>query len=124
MEVYLGEKGGLAVGSNRWQDATTERGKPRIYIQQYLDLKLPEGQYESICKELGLEKPFEEEAATEVMETYLEEQDDGSQCESVHIQRGDGLVVLMTVVSYPYRQSTFDQLLAMHVAKKAVGQGE
>ena len=112
------------MGSNRWQGATVERGKPRIYIQQYLDLKLPEEQYTKICKELGLEKPFEEEAATEVMETYLEEQDDGSQCESVHIQRGDGLVILMTVVSFPYRQATFDQLMAAYVAKKAVGQSE
>lgn len=112
------------MGSNRWQDATIERGKPRIYIQQYLDLKLPEEQYARICKELGLEKPFEEESATQVMEHYLEEQADGSQCESVHMQRGDGLVVLMTVVSFPYKQATYDQLLAAHVAKKALGQNE
>jgi hypothetical protein len=117
-------KGVLAVGNNRWQGATTERGKPRIYIQQYLDLKLPEAQYKRICKELGLEKPFEEESAQAVMEAYLEDQNDGSQCESVHIQTGDGIVVLMTVVSFPYKQATYDQLLAAYTAKKAIGQGE
>lgn len=122
--ILKGKKGGLAVGSNRWQDATTERGKPRIYIQQYLDLKLPEGQYKAICKELGLEKPFEEESALAVMEAYLEELADGSQCESVHVSQGDGLVVLMTVVSYPFKQATFDQLMAAHTAKKALGQGD
>ncbi|MFZ5817116.1 MAG: hypothetical protein ACOY93_17785 [Bacillota bacterium] len=112
------------MGSNRWQGATTERGKPRIYIQQYLDLKLPDEQYTRICKELGLEKPFEEESAATVMEAFLEEQGDGAQCESVHLQRGDGLVILMTVVSYPYKQATFDQLMAAHMAKKAMGQGK
>lgn len=112
------------MGSNRWQGATTERGKPRIYIQQYLDLKMPEDEYRRICKELGLEQPFGEEAANEVMETYLEELNDGSQCESVHMQRGDSMVILMTVVSYPYRQATYDQLLAGFVAKKAMGQAE
>lgn len=112
------------MGSNRWQDATTERGKPRIYIQQYLDLKLPEAQYKRICKELGLEKPFVEESAQAVMEAYLDEQDDGSQCESVHIQTGDGIVVLMTVVSFPYKQATYDQLLAAYSAKKVLGQND
>lgn len=117
-------KGGLAVGSDRWQGAMTERGKPRVYIQQYLDLKLPEAQYKQICKEMGLEKPFDEESATAVMEAFLEEQDDGSQCESVHIQQGDGLVILMTVVSFPYKQATFDHLLAAYAAKKSLGQSE
>lgn len=112
------------MGSNRWQGATTERGKPRIYIQQYLDLKLPEEQYKLVCKEMGLQKPFDEESATEVMEAYLEDQEDGAQCESVHIQHGDGIVILMTVISYPYKQATFDQLIAAHAAKKAMGQGE
>ncbi len=122
--AILWEKGGLTVGSDRWQGATTERGKPRVYIQQYLDLKLPEAEYTRICKELGLEKPFEEEAATQVMEAFLEDQDDGSQCESVHIQRGDGIVILMTVISFPYKQATYDQLLAAYVAKKSLGQHE
>lgn len=112
------------MGENRWQGATIERGKPRIYIQQYLDLKLPEEQYKRICKELGLEKPFAEDSALAVMEAFLEDQDDGSQCESVHIQTGDGIVVLMTVVSFPYRQATYDQLLAAYSAKKVLGQNE
>lgn len=112
------------MGSNRWQGATTERGKPRIYIQQYLDLKMPEEQYKRICQELGLEKPFEEESAQAVMEAFLEDQDDGSQCESVHMQRGDGIVVLMTVVSYPFKQATYDQLMAAYAAKKMLGQTE
>lgn len=112
------------MGNDRWQGVTTERGKPRIYIQQYLDLKLPEEQYKQIAKELGLDKPFSEEAANRVMEEYLEALDDGSQCESVHMQRGDGLVILMTVVSYPYKQATYDQLLAAYAAKKALGTAE
>lgn len=112
----------MALGSDRWKGATTERGKPRVYIQQYLDLKLPEEEYKRICKELGLEKPFDEESATRVMEEFLEDQDDGSQCESVHMQRGDGLVILMTVISFPYKQATFDQLTAAYVAKKSLGQ--
>lgn len=124
MALYWSGKGGLTVGSNRWQGATTERGKPRNYIQQYLDLKIPEEQYLRICKELGLEKPFEEEAATQVMEAYLEEQDDGSQCEAVHLHRGDGMVVLITVASFPYKQATFDRLMAAFMAKKALGSGE
>jgi len=112
------------VESSRWQGAVTDFGKPRIYIQQYLDLKLPEDRYKRICKEMGLKKPFSEEAATAVMEAYLEDRDDGSQCESVHIHRGDGLVILMTVVSYPYKQATYDRLMAAFLAKKATGAAE
>lgn len=112
------------MGTDRWQGATTERGKPRVYIQQYLDLKLPEKQYTQLCKEMGFEKPFEEEAATAVLEAYVDDLDDGSQCESVHLQRGDGMVVLMTVVSYPYKQATYDHLLAAYTAKKALAQTE
>lgn len=108
----------------RWQTANVERGKPRIYIQQYLDLRLPEEEYKKIVKEMGLQKPFDEETATEVMEAYLEALDDGSQADSVHLERGDGLVVLMTVVSYPYKQELFDRLTAAFVARKALSGGE
>lgn len=107
--------------TNRWQSATTERGKPRIYIQQYLDLRLPEAEYRQIVRSMGLEKPFSEETASRVMEAYLEDLDDGSQFDNVHIQRGDGIVVLMTVVSFPYKQETYDRLMAEHLAKKALG---
>lgn len=113
-------KGGLSVGMS-WQSATVERGKPRVYIQQFLDLRFPEDEYRAIAKQLGFDKPFEENAATRVMEAYLEELDDGSQCDAVHIQRGDGIVVLMTVVSFAYKQETFDRLMAAHMAKKALG---
>jgi hypothetical protein len=109
------------VGTNRWERATVERGKPRVYIQQYLDLRLPEEDYTQIVKELGLSKPFEEDTAIQVMEHYLEDLDDGSQCDSVHLSRGDGLVVLMTVVSYPFKQEIMDRLMAAHLAKKALG---
>jgi tRNA(His) 5'-end guanylyltransferase len=114
----LVEKGGVSVGTDRWGNATVERGKPRVYIQQYLDLRLPEDRYKQIVKDLGLEKPFDEDTALRVMEEYLEDLDDGSQCDTVHVQRGDGLVVLMTVVSYSYRQETLDRLMAAHMAKK------
>jgi len=109
------------MGAERWQHAIVERGKPRVYIQQFLDLRLPEPEYLSLVKELGLEKPFEEEAASRVMEMYLEELNDGSQFDHVHLQQGDGLVVLVTVISYPYKQDTYDRLLAEHIAKKALG---
>lgn len=109
------------MGTTRWQAATTERGKPRIYIQQFLDLRLPEADYKQIAKDLGLSRPFEEEAATQVMEAYLEEVADGSQCDTVHLQRTEGIVALMTVISYPYRQETHDRLMAEHMAKKALG---
>lgn len=112
------------MAGEQWQGAATERGKPRVYIQQYLDLKLPEGRYKQICQEMGLGQPFSEEAATAVMEAFVEDLDDGSQCDSVHLQRGDGMVVLMTVVSYPYSQATFDRVMAAYLAKKALGQGE
>jgi len=112
------------VAGDRWQGATTDRGKPRIYIQQYLDLKLPEERYKQICREMELEEPFSEEAATAVMEAFLEDLDDGSQCDSVHFHRGDGMVVLMTVVSFPYSQATYDRLMAAYLAKKALGQAE
>lgn len=108
---------------SRWQLATVERGKPRVYIQQYMDLKLPEDDYRKIVGDLGLEKPFSEEAATQVMEAYLEDLGDGSQMDAVHLQRGDGLVILMTVVSLPFKQATFDRLLAEHLAKKALAGG-
>jgi tRNA(His) 5'-end guanylyltransferase len=98
-----------------------ERGKPRVYIQQYLDLRLPEDDYKQIVKDLGLTKPFDEDTAILVMEAYLEDLADGSQCDSVHVQHAEGLVVLMTVASYPFRQETMDRLLAAHVAKKALG---
>lgn len=109
------------MGAERWQHAIVERGKPRVYIQQFLDLRLPVAEYLTIVGELGLEKPFEEEAASRVMETYLEDLSDGSQFDHVHLQQGDGLVVLITVISYPYKQGTYDRLLAEHVAKKALG---
>lgn len=109
---------------DRWASAQVERGKPRVYIQQFLDLKMPEEAYVKIAKELELEKPFEEDAAQLVMETFLEDLDDGSQCDTVHIQRGDGLVMLMTVISFPYKQATFDQLQAAYVAKKALSTNE
>lgn len=112
------------MATNRWECATADRGKPRIYIQQFLDLRLPEAEYLRIVKSLGLEKPFEEDAASHVMEAYLEDLADGSQFDAVHIQRGDGLVVLMTVVSLPYKQETFDRLMAAFIAKKALGAGE
>jgi len=112
------------VGTDRWASAAVERGKPRVYIQQYLDLRMPEEQYTKVVKELGLSKPYDEDTASQVMEAYMEELADGSQCDAVHISRGEGLVVLMTVVSYPYKQETMDRLMAAHVAKKALGQGE
>ncbi|HEY3365636.1 MAG TPA: hypothetical protein VGK74_11325 [Symbiobacteriaceae bacterium] len=112
------------MATDQWQHATAERGKPRIYIQQYLDLRLPEAEYRQVVKNLNLEKPWDEETATQVMEAYLEDLADGSQCDAVHLQRGDGLVVLMTVISYPYKQETFDRLMALHVARKALGGGE
>lgn len=107
--------------TNRWQNATVERGKPRVYIQQFLDLRLPEDVYVKLTKELGLEKPFEEVSASRVVEAYLDDLEDGSQFDAVHIQRGDGIVVLMTVVSFPYKQQTIDRLMAEHIAKKALG---
>lgn len=106
---------------NRWELARVERGKPRVYIQQFLDLRLPEEEYVRIAKDLGLSKPFEEDAASRIMEAFLEDLDDGSQCDAVHIQRGDGIVVLMTVVSFAYKQELFDRLMATHLAKKALG---
>lgn len=109
------------MSTSRWQSAIADRGKPRIYIQQFLDLRLPEEEYQQIVKSMGLAKPFEEETAIRVMEAYLEELDDGSQCDTVHLQRAEGLVVLMTVVSYPFRQETFDRLTAAFLAKKALG---
>lgn len=109
------------MGTNQWEAAAVERGKPRTYIQQYLDLRLPEEIYCKLVKDMGLEKPFDEETAAQVMEAYLNDLDDGSQCDTVHITRGEGLVVLMTVVSYPYRQETMDRLMAAHLAKKALG---
>lgn len=107
---------------DRWQSVRTERGKPRVYIQQFLDLRLPEAEYKKLVESLGLSKPFEEETATRVMEAYLEDLDDGSQCDAVHFQRSEeeGLVVVMTVVSYPFRQESFDRLTAAFLAKKAL----
>jgi tRNA(His) 5'-end guanylyltransferase len=117
-------KGGVSMEDQSWHIATVERGKPRVYIQQFLDLRLPEPEYKDICKKMGLEKPFDEDSAMRVMEQYLEDLDDGSQADAVHIQRGDGIVVLMTVVSYPFKQETFDRLHAAHLAKKALGAAE
>jgi hypothetical protein len=118
----LEEKGGLSVGANRWDRVSVERGKPRVYIQQYMDLKIPEDVYKQIVKEMGLTKPFSEDTASRVMEAYLEELNDGSQFDTIHIQRGDGWVILMTVVSFPFKQETMDQLMAAYLAKKALGQ--
>jgi hypothetical protein len=112
------------MNQERWTAAQIERGRPRVYIQQFLDLKLPEEAYVQIAKELDLEKPFEQDAAQLVMETFLEDLDDGSQCDTVHLQRGDGLVMLMTVASFPYKQATFDKLQAAHAAKKALSASE
>ncbi len=112
------------MAGDRWKGVTTERGKPRVYIQQYLDLKLSEQQYKKICQEMGLEKPFTEEAATTVMEAFLEDLADGSQCDTAHLQRSGGDVILMTVVSYPYSQATFDRMMAAYLAKKSLGQAE
>lgn len=112
------------MNQERWSAAQIDRGRPRIYIQQFLDLKLPEEAYLQIAKDLDQEKPFEQDAAQLVMETFLEDLDDGSQCDTVHIQRGDGLVMLMTVVSFPYKQATFDKLQAAYVAKKALSTTE
>lgn len=106
---------------NRWQSAKVERGKPRVYIQQYFDLRLPEEEYLRIAREMGQEKPFSEEAAAGVMEAFMEELDDGSQFDAVHLEKGDGLVMLMTVVSFPYRQETYDRLMAEHLARRAIG---
>jgi hypothetical protein len=108
------------VTQDRWAASQVERGKPRVYIQQFLDLKMPEEAYLKIAKELELEKPFEEDSAQLVMETFLEDLDDGSQCDNVHIQRGDGLVMLITVISFPYKQATYDKLQAAYAAKKAL----
>ena len=80
------------MAGDRWKGVTTERGKPRVYIQQYLDLKLSEQQYKKICQEMGLEKPFTEEAATTVMEAFLEDLADGSQCDTAHLQRSGALL--------------------------------
>lgn len=112
------------MAGDRWKGATTDRGKPRVYIQQYLDLKLPEERYKRICQEMGLEKPFTEEAATAVMEAFLEDLADGSQCDTVHLHRAEGDVVLMTVVSFPYSQATYDRMMAAYLAKKSLGQAE
>ncbi|HLO02551.1 MAG TPA: hypothetical protein VK191_05550 [Symbiobacteriaceae bacterium] len=108
------------MNQDRWAAAQVERGKPRVYIQQFLDLKMPEEAYLKIAKELNLEKPFEEDGAQLVMETFLEDLDDSSQCDNVHIQRGDGMVMLMTVISFPFKQATYDKLQAAYVAKKAL----
>lgn len=112
--------------ADRWQSVTAERGKPRIYIQQFLDIKLPEAEYKQIIKQMGLDtnKPYDEDTASRVMEAYVEELDDNSQFDAVHVQVGDGLVVLMTVVSFPYKREIFDRLMAAHMAKKALGQSE
>ncbi|HYF77967.1 MAG TPA: hypothetical protein VD973_12580 [Symbiobacteriaceae bacterium] len=112
------------MGTKRWESATVERGKPRVYIQQYLDLRMPEAQYLQIVKEMGLTKPFDEDTASQVMDAYIEDLADGSQYDAVHLQKGDGIVVLMTVVSYPFRQETMDRLLAAYMAKKALGASE
>lgn len=108
------------MNQDRWAAGQVERGRPRVYIQQFLDLKMPEEAYLKIARELELEKPFDQDAAQLVLETFLEELDDGSQCDTVHLQRGDGIVMLMTVISYPYKQATFDKLQAAYVAKKAL----
>jgi len=109
------------VGTNRWESATVERGKPRVYIQQYLDLRMPEKEYEQVVKAMGLTKPYDEDTASQVMDAYIEDLADGSQFDAVHIQKGDGIVVLMTVISFPFRQETMDRLTAAHLAKKALG---
>lgn len=106
---------------NRWQSATVERGKPRVYVQQYFDLRLPEAEYVRIAGEMGLEKPFSEESAARVMEAFMEDLDDGSQFDAVNLEKGDSMVMLMTVVSFPYRQETFDRLMAEHLARRATG---
>jgi hypothetical protein len=122
--ILESEGGACLVGTDRWQTANIERGKPRVYIQQFLDLRMPEDAYQQVVKSLELEQPFEAEAVTRVMEAYLEDLDDGSQCDEVHLQRGDGLVILMTVVSFPYKQVVYDRLLSTFLAKKALGATE
>jgi tRNA(His) 5'-end guanylyltransferase len=106
------------MAAERWQSATAARGKPRVYIQQYLDLRLSEAAYKQIVKELGLTKPFDIDTAMQVMEAYVEDLADGSQCDTVHLQQSEGTVMLMTVVSFPYKQETYDRLLAIHAAKR------
>ena len=108
------------MANNRWEQATPNRGKPRVYIQQFFEVKLPEAEYVKIAKSLGLEKPFDEESATRIMEEYLEDLDDGSQCDTVHMERQDGIVNLMTVISYKYNQATYDRLVAEQAVKKMI----
>lgn len=110
----------MRVAQDRWSRATPGLGKPRVYIQQLLELKFPEADYLRITQELGLVKPWDEDAAITVMEQYLEDLNDGSQCDSVHIEHRDGIVNLMTVVSHPYRQATFDRLMAAYTVRKAI----
>lgn len=85
---------------------------------------MPERDFVRITQALELPDPWKEEAATRVMEEYLEDLDDGSQCESVHLERRDGIVNVMTVISYPFRQITLDRLLAEYTARKMVTPAE
>lgn len=113
------------MAQERWRQARVERGKPRIYIQQFLEVTLPEREYLRILGELRSgphpADPFDDDCGILVLEAMLEELDDGSQCDSVHVHRAEGQVLLMTVVSYPYGQATYDRLRAEYLARRALG---
>ena len=112
------------MAEERWRNARVDRGKPRIYIQQFLEVTLPEGDYLKILTDLRdgprQADPFADDSGILVLEALLEDLDDGSQCDSVHVHRTEGQVLLMTVISYAYNQATFDRLRAEHLARKAV----
>jgi hypothetical protein len=106
------------VAQDRWSRARPQRGKPRVYVQQFLELLMPEPDYAAVARSLGHDDPWTEDAAAGVMEEYLEELDDGSQCDTVHYERRQGQTLLMTVVSHPYRQETYDRLVAEYAARR------
>ena len=113
------------MAQERWRQARVERGKPRIYIQQFLELTLPERDYLTGLGELREgprpADPFADDSGILVLEALLEDLDDGSQSDTVHVHRAEGQVVLMTVISYPYSQEKIDRLRAEYLARKAVG---
>lgn len=115
------------MAQEQWRNARLERGKPRVYIQQFLEVSLPEADYLAALTELrgGRQPsdPFADDNGILVLEAMLEDLDDGSQCDTVHVHRQEGNVLLMTVISYAYTQATFDRLRAQHLAAKVLATG-
>lgn len=111
----------------RWKNARIQRGKPRVYIQQFFELWLPEAEYlailESAREGADLSDRFDDDAGMLVLEQFLADLDDGSQCDSVHVNQVEGQVQMMTVLSYPFKQATYDRLRAEFLAERLVTTG-